>query len=61
MWTEGAIFKMKELTEGRNLVGLIRSVDENRVVSLQLVDTSQPDIDVCVEDVLTEFGFAELS
>ncbi|XP_033726486.1 uncharacterized protein LOC117316104 isoform X2 [Pecten maximus] len=61
LWTEGAIYKMKELTEGRNLVGLVRGVDENKVVSLSLVDTSVENVDVCIEDVLVEFGYAELS
>ncbi|XP_060066222.1 tudor domain-containing protein 7B-like [Ylistrum balloti] len=60
-WTEGAIFKMKELTEGRNLVGLVRGIDDKRVVSLSLVDTSDENIDICIEDVLIEFGFAEPS
>ncbi|XP_021373066.1 tudor domain-containing protein 7A-like, partial [Mizuhopecten yessoensis] len=60
-WSEGAIFKMKELTEGKNLVGLVRGVDEHKVVSLSLVDTSDENIDVCVGDVLVELGFAEPS
>lgn len=60
-WTEGAIYKMKALTEGKNLVGLVREVNQNKVVSLSLVDTSDENVDVCVEEVLMECGFAERS
>ncbi|KAJ8306757.1 hypothetical protein KUTeg_015694 [Tegillarca granosa] len=59
VWSEAAKYKMTQMAQDRNLVGLVCGIDETGVVSLKLVDTLSEE-DVCLHEVLLEMGYAEL-
>ncbi|XP_062599955.1 tudor domain-containing protein 7-like, partial [Saccostrea cucullata] len=62
MWSEAAKYKFIQMAHDRSLVALIcgsEQVGGQEVVSLRLMDTSDPDRDVCLDEELLEMGVAE--
>ncbi|XP_061178264.1 tudor domain-containing protein 7-like [Saccostrea echinata] len=62
MWSEAAKYKFIQMAHNRSLVALICGKEEvggQELVSMRLMDTSDPDKDVCLDEVLLEMGVAE--
>ncbi|KAL3890205.1 hypothetical protein ACJMK2_002497 [Sinanodonta woodiana] len=61
-WSEGAKLKFTELALEKDLVGLVISNKiEDGAVSLRLVDTSQENLDICVDEILLTKQFAVIA
>ncbi|XP_050389099.2 tudor domain-containing protein 7 isoform X2 [Patella vulgata] len=57
-WTESAKYTFMQMAQGRSLFAYICGKDEDGVVSLRLVDTSDENEDVCIDDVLVSMSLA---
>lgn len=62
VWSEAAKYKFIQMAHNKSLVALTCGTEEvmgQEVTSMRLVDTSQQDQDICLDDELLEMGVAE--
>jgi hypothetical protein len=60
-WFEAAKYKFIELAREKDLIALIQGKDENTgVVDCRLIDTSNENEDICIDEVLVTLQYAKL-
>ena len=58
-WSEAAKYKFIDLAREKDLIGLILEVEaESGVVSMTLIDTSDSNVDLCIDECLVKMNFA---
>lgn len=56
-WSEAAKYKFIELARDKDLIALVLDQDEEKV-QIQLIDTSNEEFDLCIDEVLVKLGYA---
>ena len=62
VWSEAAKYKFLEMAHNKSLVGLVcgrEEMEAGEVVAMRLVDTSETERDVCLDEELLRMGVAD--